>query len=108
MKVIISESQIFNMFFKRRIERIDELVTKKMMYYPPCDYIPFDLWNDYYEDVVSGVMYDVVVDSGIEWDVSNMDHIDHIFENLDGPIKKMFHDKIRNYYEKFLDEGCEE
>jgi hypothetical protein len=108
MKFIIAESQIFNMFFKRRIERIDELVSEKMIYYPPCDYIPFDGWHDFYEDVVSGVMYEIVLDAGIEWDVPNMKKIEEIFGYLDGLIKKMFHNKIRDYYDKFLDEGCEE
>jgi hypothetical protein len=108
MKILITESQFVNTFIKRRFHRIDELVTEKMKYYPPCDYIPFDLWDDYYEDVVSGVMYEIVSDAGIEWDVPSMKKIEEIFGTLNDPIKKIFHDKIREYYDKFLDEGCEE
>jgi hypothetical protein len=53
-------------------------------------------------------MYEIVSDAGIEWDVPNMKKIEEIFGTFDEPIKKIFHDKIREYYDKFLDEGCEE
>ena len=38
MKIIITESQFADMFFKRRFAHIDKLVEEKMIYYPPCDY----------------------------------------------------------------------
>lgn len=88
MKIIITESQFEDIFIMRRIQRIDELVTEKMMYYPPCDYIPYDGWHDYYEDVASGVINEIVSDAGIEWDVPNMKKIEYIFGSLGGFIKK--------------------
>ena len=62
MKIIITESQFVDLFFKRRFGRIDQLVDEKMRYYPPCDYTydPFYAWYDYYGDVRTAVINDII------------------------------------------------
>jgi hypothetical protein len=61
MKIIITESQFEDLFFKRRFGRIDKLVDEKMRYYPPCDYTydPFYAWYDYYGDVRNAVIFKI-------------------------------------------------
>jgi hypothetical protein len=110
MKIIITESQFVNMFFKRRFNRIEELVTEKMMYYPPCDYTydPYYAWYDYYGDVRNGVIHEIVRDTQLEWEERNFKKIEELMETMDELIYPMFYDKVREYYDKVQNEGCEE
>jgi hypothetical protein len=111
MKFIITESQVYNMFFKRRIPRIKELVTEKMMYYPPCDYTydPYFAWHDYYGDVRNGVIHEIVSDLGLEWDSDDsIKKIEDLSESMDKWMYERFYDKVREYYDKVLSKGCEE
>jgi len=111
MKFIITESQVYNMFFKRRFGRIDELVTKKMKYYPPCDYTydPYFAWHDYYGDVRNGVILQTIEDSHLNWDSDDsIKKIDDLSEAMDKWMYERFYDKVREYYDKVLSEGCEE
>jgi len=113
MKFIITESQVYNMFFKRRIPRIKKLVTEKMMYYPPCDYNYSDDrevdWFDYYSDVRNGVIHEMISDLELGWDSDeNIKKIDDLYEAMDAWMYQRFYDKVRSHFDEVLDKGCEE
>jgi hypothetical protein len=107
MKIIITESQFEDLFFKRRFGRIDKLVDEKMRYYPPCDYTydPFYAWYDYYGDVRNAVIFEM-----IEKDINvpqNIVDIDVLSETMNEWMYEQFYDKVREYYDKVLeDEDC--
>jgi hypothetical protein len=109
MKILITESQFVDLFFKRRFGRIDKLVDEKMRYYPPCDYTydPFYAWYDYYGDVRNAVIFKIF-EKGINvpQDIVN---IDVLSETMNEWMYEQFYDKVREYYDKVLeDEDCDE
>ena len=111
MKILITESQIHNMFFKRRFGYINELVTKKMKYYPPCDYTydTYYAFFDYYGDVRNGVIHQIIEDTHLDWDSDdNIKKIESLSEDMEKWMYERFYDKVRKYYDKVLSEGCEE
>ena len=107
MKIIITESQFEDVFFKRRFGRMDQLVDEKMMYYPPCDYTydPFYAWYDYYGDVRNAVIFEMFEkDLNVPKDMVN---IDELSETMNEWMYEPFYDKVREYYDKVLeDEDC--
>ena len=107
MKIIITESQFEDLFFKRRFGRIDQLVDQKMMYYPPCDYTydPFYAWYDYYGDVRNAVIFEMIEkDINVPQDIVD---IDVLSETMNEWMYEQFYDKVREYYDKVLeDEDC--
>ena len=112
MKIIITESQFVDLFFKRRFGRIDQLVDEKMRYYPPCDYTydPYYAFYDYFGDVRNAVIFDMVEkDLNLTWEEENMVNIDEFSETTDKWMYEIFFDKVREYYDKVLeDEDCDE
>jgi len=111
MKIIITESQFADIFFNRRIQRIEELVTKKMKYYPPCDYTydTYYAFFDYYGDVRNGVIHQTLEDTQLDWDSDdNIKKIEDLSESMDKWMYERFYDKVRGYYDKVLSKGCEE
>ena len=107
MKIIITESQFEDLFFKRRFGRIDKLVDEKMRYYPPCDYTydPFYAWYDYYGDVRNAVIFKMF-EKGINVPQDIVD-IDVLSETMNEWMYEQFYDKVREYYDKVLeDEDC--
>ena len=109
MKIIITESQFEDLFFKRRFGRIYQLVDEKMMYYPPCDYTydPFYAWYDYYGDVRNAVIFEMIEkDINVPQDIVD---IDVLSETMKEWMYEQFYDKVREYYDKVLeDEDCGE
>ena len=109
MKIIITESQFEDVFFKRRFGRMDQLVDEKMMYYPPCDYTydPFYAWYDYYGDVRNAVIFEMFEkDLNVPKDIVD---IDVLSETMNEWMYEQFYDKVREYYDKVLeDEDCDE
>ena len=109
MKIIITESQFVDLFFKRRFGRIDKLVDEKMRYYPPCDYTydPFYAWYDYYGDVRNAVIFEMFEkDLNVPKDIVD---IDVLSETMNEWMYEQFYDKVREYYDKVLeDEDCDE
>lgn len=109
MKIIITESQFEDLFFKRRFGRMDQLVDEKMMYYPPCDYTydPFYAWYDYYGDVRNAVIFEMFEkDLNVPKDIVD---IDVLSETMNEWMYEQFYDKVREYYDKVLeDEDCDE
>ena len=107
MKIIITESQFEDVFFKRRFGRMDQLVDEKMMYYPPCDYTydPFYAWYDYYGDVRNAVIFEMFEkDINVPQDIVD---IDELSETMNEWMYEQFYDKVREYYDKVLeDEDC--
>ena len=107
MKIIITESQFVDLFFKRRFGRIDKLVDEKMRYYPPCDYTydPFYAWYDYYGDVRNAVIFEMIEkDINVPQDIVD---IDILSETMNEWMYEQFYDKVREYYDKVLeDEEC--
>jgi hypothetical protein len=107
MKIIITESQFEDVFFKRRFGRMDQLVDEKMMYYPPCDYTydPFYAWYDYYGDVRNAVIFEMFEkDLNVPKDIVD---IDVLSETMNEWMYEQFYDKVREYYDKVLeDEDC--
>ena len=107
MKIIITESQFEDLFFKRRFGRMDQLVDEKMMYYPPCDYTydPFYAWYDYYGDVRNAVIFEMFEkDLNVPKDIVD---IDVLSETMNEWMYEQFYDKVREYYDKVLeDEDC--
>ena len=107
MKIIITESQFVDLFFKRRFGRIDKLVDEKMRYYPPCDYTydPFYAWYDYYGDVRNAVIFEMFEkDLNVPKDIVD---IDVLSETMNEWMYEQFYDKVREYYDKVLeDEDC--
>ena len=107
MKIIITESQFEDLFFKRRFGRIDKLVDEKMRYYPPCDYTydPFYAWYDYYGDVRNAVIFEMIEkDINVPQDIVD---IDVLSETMNEWMYEQFYDKVREYYDKVLeDEDC--
>ena len=107
MKIIITESQFEDLFFKRRFGRIDKLVDEKMRYYPPCDYTydPFYAWYDYYGDVRNAVIFEMFEkDLNVPKDIVD---IDVLSETMNEWMYEQFYDKVREYYDKVLeDEDC--
>jgi hypothetical protein len=112
LKIIITESQFVDLFFKRRFGRIDQLVDEKMRYYPPCDYTydPYYAFYDYFGDVRNAVIFDMVEkDLNLTWEEENMVNIDEFSETTDKWMYEIFFDKVREYYDKVLeDEDCDE
>jgi hypothetical protein len=109
MKILITESQFVDLFFKRRFGRIDKLVDEKMRYYPPCDYTydPFYAWYDYYGDVRNAVIFKMF-EKGINVPQDIVD-IDVLSETMNEWMYEQFYDKVREYYDKVLeDEDCDE
>ena len=109
MKIIITESQFVDLFFKRRFGHIDKLVDEKMRYYPPCDYTydPFYAWYDYYGDVRNAVIFEMFEkDLNVPKDIVD---IDVLSETMNEWMYEQFYDKVREYYDKVLeDEDCDE
>jgi hypothetical protein len=111
MKIIITESQFVDLFFKRRFGRIDLLVNEKMDYYPPCDYTydPYYAFYDYFGDVRNAVIHDIITeDLQLDWEERNMSKIEDFSETTDKWMYKIFHDKVREYFDNTLDQGCDE
>jgi hypothetical protein len=112
LKIIITESQFVDLFFKRRFGRIDQLVDEKMRYYPPCDYTydPYYAFYDYYGDVRNAVIYDMIVkDINLPWSEENTVNIDELSETMNEWMYEPFYDKVKEYYDKVLeDEDCDE
>lgn len=112
MKILITESQFVDLFFKRRFGRIDQLVDEKMHYYPPCDYTydPYYAFYDYFGDVRNAVIYQMIEkDINLPWSEENMVNIDDFSETTDKWMYEIFHDKVREYFDKVLeDEDCGE
>jgi hypothetical protein len=107
---VINESQFIDLFFKRRFVRIDELVDKMMRYYPPCDYTydPYYAFFDYYGDVRNSVIRIVIEDVGLSWEDEDMDKIDDLSESMDEWMHEVFFDKVKEYFDKVIGEGCDE
>lgn len=109
MKIIITESQFVDLFFKRRFGRIDKLVDEKMRYYPPCDYTydKYYAFYDYYGDVRNAVIFKMFEkDSNVPQDIVD---IDVLSETMNEWMYEQFYDKVREYYDKVLeDEDCDE
>lgn len=109
MKIIITESQFVDLFFKRRFGRIDQLVDEKMRYYPPCDYTydKYYAFYDYYGDVRNAVIFKMFEkDSNVPQDIVD---IDVLSETMNEWMYEQFYDKVREYYDKVLeDEDCDE
>ena len=109
MKIIITESQFVDLFFKRRFGRIDKLVDEKMRYYPPCDYTydKYYAFYDYYGDVRNAVIFKMLEkDSNVPQDIVD---IDVLSETMNKWMYEQFYDKVREYYDKVLeDEDCDE
>jgi hypothetical protein len=111
MKIIITESQFSDLFIKRRFARLDQLVDEKMVYYPPCDYTydPFYAWYDYYGDVRNAVINDIInVDLNIGFEEENIRKIDDLSKMIDEKIYELFYDKVREYYDRIIEESCSE
>ena len=112
MKIIITESQFVDLFFKRRFGRIDKLVDEKMRYYPPCDYTydKYYAFYDYFGDVRKAVIYEIITDDlQLEWEERHMSKIEDFSETTDKWMYEIFHDKVREYFDKVLeDEDCDE
>jgi hypothetical protein len=109
LKIIITESQFVDLFFKRRFGRIDQLVDEKMRYYPPCDYTydKYYAFYDYYGDVRNAVIFKMFEkDSNVPQDIVD---IDVLSETMNEWMYEQFYDKVREYYDKVLeDEDCDE
>jgi hypothetical protein len=109
LKIIITESQFVDLFFKRRFGRIDKLVDEKMRYYPPCDYTydKYYAFYDYYGDVRNAVIFKMFEkDSNVPQDIVD---IDVLSETMNEWMYEQFYDKVREYYDKVLeDEDCDE
>jgi hypothetical protein len=109
LKIIITESQFVDLFFKRRFGRIDKLVDEKMRYYPPCDYTydKYYAFYDYYGDVRNAVIFKMLEkDSNVPQDIVD---IDVLSETMNEWMYEQFYDKVREYYDKVLeDEDCDE
>jgi hypothetical protein len=107
MKIIITESQFEDLFFKRRFGRMDQLVDEKMMHYPPCNYTydPFYAWYDYYGDVRNAVIFEMIEkDINVPQDIVD---IDELSDTMNEWMYEQFYDKVREYYDKVLvDEDC--
>lgn len=109
MKIIITESQFVDLFFKRRFGSIDKLVDEKMRYYPPCDYTydKYYAFYDYYGDVRNAVIFKMFEeDLNVPKDIVD---IDELSETMNKWMYEQFYDKVREYYDKVLeDEDCDE
>jgi hypothetical protein len=107
LKIIITESQFVDLFFKRRFGRIDKLVDEKMRYYPPCDYTydKYYAFYDYYGDVRNAVIFKMLEkDSNVPQDIVD---IDVLSETMNEWMYEQFYDKVKEYYDKVLeDEDC--
>jgi len=111
MKIIITESQFSDLFFKRRFGRIDQLFNEKMAYYPPCDYTydPYYAFYDYFGDVRNAVIHDIITeDLQLDWEERHMPKIEDFSETADKWVYNKFHDKVREYFDNILDQGCDE
>jgi hypothetical protein len=111
MKIIITESQFEDLFIKRRFARLDQLVDEKMAYYPPCDYAydPYYAFFDYYGDVRTAVINDIInVDLNIGFEEENIRKIDDLSIMIDEKIYELFYDKVREYYDRIIEESCSE
>jgi hypothetical protein len=112
LKIIITESQFVDLFFKRRFGRIDQLVDEKMRYYPPCDYTydKYYAFYDYYGDIRNAVIFDMVEkDINLPWSEENTVNIDEFSETMQEWMYEIFFDKVKEYYDKVLeDEDCGE
>ena len=87
----------------------NELITKKMKYYPPCDYTydKYYAFYDYYGDVRNAVIFKMLEkDSNVPQDIVD---IDVLSETMNEWMYEQFYDKVKEYYDKVLeDEDCDE
>jgi|LakMenEpi03Aug12_release.lakeMendotaPanAssembly.Ray.scaffolds.fasta_scaffold07911_31 hypothetical protein len=106
MKIIITESQYVNLFTKRRIKFITYLVDLYKIYYHPCDYDYIGGFDDYYDDVVSGVVRGLIdEDLKIEWDRA-VNMIDDFTEMVTADINGLFKDDLKIFFRKKIKRGC--
>jgi len=108
LKITIIKSIMNNSFIIRRYDRINEIVNEKMMYYPPCDYTYIGGFNDYFDDVSTAVIREVVdIDLNLEWEKA-MDMIDDFSYMMENSIREIFFRKIKSYFDKIHKKGCGE
>jgi hypothetical protein len=106
MKIIITEEQYVNLFTKRRIGFITQLVDEYKIYYHPCDYTYIGGFTDYYDDVVSGVVRGLIdEDLKIEWDRA-VNMIDDFTEMVTADINGLFKDDLKIFFRKKIKRGC--
>lgn len=109
MKIIISESQFSDLYIIRRFEHIKQLVDEMMDHYSPCDYVSEEDdygSRDYHNDVISSVIGELIREDlkrGID-----LKHIGDLRELVFGSIHHMFLDKTREYFDKIINEECNE
>ncbi len=109
MKIIITESQFSDLFIKRRFARLEQLVDENMRHHHPCDYTydQYYAFHDYYRDVRNDVITDIIGgDLNIPWEYDNILIIDNLSEMIHKGIYELFYDKVTEYFNRTIEEGC--
>ena len=97
MKYIITESQLSNLFIRRRLQNLGEYVFSTYMWLDPKRYNDYD---DYFRGVVFISLSDFLSEEvDLDYDTYNKIR-DESLSSVHDIIEQKYGDKIREYYNK--------
>ena len=97
MKIVISESQFFNLFFRRRLNRFEKYVRST---YKWLDARGFDNYDDFFTRVVFSSVRDFLSEEGnLDYDTF-LKLIDQVLPFMEKYVEKEYGDEIRKYFDK--------
>ena len=97
MEYKISESQFFNMFLRRRLNRFEKYVRST---YKWLDAIGFDNYDDFFTRVVFSSVRDFLSEEGnLDYDTF-LKLIDQVLPFMERYVEKEYGHEIRKYFDK--------
>ena len=97
MKIVISESQFFNMFLRRRLNRFEKYVRST---YKWLDARGFDNYDDFFTRVVFSSVRDFLSEEGnLDYDTF-LKLIDQVLPFMERYVEKEYGHEIRKYFDK--------
>jgi hypothetical protein len=97
MKYIITESQLSNLFVRRRLNNFGKYVTST---YTWLDARGFDNYDDFFTRVVFSSVRDFLSEEGnLDYDTF-LKLIDQVLPFMEKYVEKEYGDRIREYYNK--------
>jgi len=97
MKIVISESQFFNMFLRRRLNRFEKYVRST---YKWLDARGFDNYDDFFTRVVFSSVRDFLSEEGnLDYDTF-LKLIDQVLPFMERYVEKEYGHEIRKHFDK--------
>ena len=99
MKYIITESQLSNLFVRRRVNNLGQYVTSTYTWLNPSAY---DDYDDFFRSVVFRSLSDFLAEEvDLEYDTYNKIR-DESLSYIGDIINQEYGDRIREYYDKVM------